>query len=71
MKNTNKNWSNYLSNPNVRPKTYHVELNRDADGYFHIAAVDVVKIVNQYTTRAEEVDVNAFAEVLNRHGISA
>jgi len=73
MKKTNEQWSEYLENPNVRPKLYNVTLRRKRDGSFEVCphGVQMLNIVNEHKQDNVTVNARAFAKALRESGISA
>jgi hypothetical protein len=46
MKKTNENWKQYLSNKNVRPKTFNVTLTRNERGEFEVVGNNTLMLNN-------------------------
>lgn len=73
MKNPNEQWNSYLSNKNVRPKTFSVTLERDSSGTFRVigGGAQVLDVKNQYQSEWVGVDARDIAAALRNSNIVA
>lgn len=72
MKNSTQTWSEYLANPNVRPKTFNVTLQRNRSGEFEVVGRGAY-MKHDMGGKAEWVNVDArdIARAIRNSGISA
>lgn len=73
MKNPNEQWVDYLNNPNIRPKTFNVTVERQRDGTFKVVGngATMLKIVNQYKAEWVPVDARDIANALRNAPVVA
>lgn len=72
MKKQNESWSEYLANPNVRPKTFNLTVQRNERGEFEIVGRGAF-MKNNMGGKAEWVGVDArdIARAIRNNGIIA
>jgi len=72
MKNPNEQWNEYLSNRDIRPKTFTVTLERDRSGNFTIVGNEtkMLDVVNQYEADWVRVDSRNFLTALRNSQVT-
>jgi|GEM_PF-2211262 len=64
-KNLNRQW--YNSN-DVRPKTFHLEVERTPNGGYRILGAEIVNVINQHEQICQRIDVRDLASDVKRKG---
>jgi len=72
MKTRRQNWSKYLANKDIRPKTFTVTLERDRSGNFKIVGnrTRMLDVVNQHQAKWVRVDSRNFLTALRNSKVS-
>lgn len=67
-KQTRKIDRNWYNSRNVRPKTFHLEVERTVDGGYQIRRADMIKEINQHARTAQRVDLRDIVSDINHKG---
>ena len=72
MKQQNENWNEYLSNPNVRPKTFNVTMRRQRNGQYVVVGNRALMEVNDGFNRGwVRVDSRDLVQSITNEGLVA
>lgn len=72
MKNNKEQWNEYLSNRDVRPKTFTLTLERDRSGNFTVVGNEtrMLNVINQHKAQWVRVDSRNFLSALRNSDIT-
>ena len=72
MKKQNETWAQYLSNKNVRPKTFNITVQRKTDGQFEVIGNQAFMLDNRgHSASWERVSSRDLARAIRNSGLAS